>query len=218
MGSRIATTVVLTLGLVFSFGFLAPKLLDVRLPGIQRGYEPEQPIRYSHRLHAGEMQIPCQYCHFGAERSRHAGIPPVNVCMNCHKFVTAPMGAVRAEDEAAARENRAPRRVVSAELRKLYDALALGDDLQPDPAKPQRPIAWVKVHNEPDFVIFDHRPHVAAGVACQTCHGPVETMERMRQVSDLTMGWCVNCHRDANRTGIVGRTVQASIDCSACHY
>ena len=217
MGSRTAT-VVLAIGLLFSLGLLAPKLAAVRLPGIQRDYEPEQPIRYSHRLHAGEMQIPCQYCHSGAERSRHAGIPSVNVCMNCHKFVTAPFGAVRAEDELAAKENRPPRRVISAELRKLYDALGLDENLQRDAAKPERPIAWVKVHNVPDFAFFDHRPHVAAGVICQTCHGPVETMERMRQVADLTMGWCVNCHRDANRTGIDGHPVRASLDCSGCHY
>ncbi len=217
MGSRTAT-IVLAIGLVFSLGLLAPKLAAVRLPGIQRGYEPEQPIRYSHRLHAGELQIACQYCHSGAERSRHAGIPSANVCMNCHRFVTAPLGAVRAEDEQAAKEQRAPRRIVSPELRKLYDALGLDDNLQPDAKKSQHPIAWVKVHNVPDFVFFDHRPHVNAGVACQTCHGPVEQMERMRQIADLTMGWCVNCHRDANRTGISGHPVQASVDCSVCHY
>ena len=217
MSTRLATTV-LSLALAFGVVALWPQLANLRLPGIQRDYEPEQPIRYSHRLHAGEMQIPCQYCHSGAERSRHAGIPPVNVCMNCHKFVTAPLGMVRAEDDLAAKENRPPRRVISAELRKLYDALGLDDTLQRDPARPERAIAWVKVHNVPDFAFFDHRPHVAAGVICQTCHGPVETMERMRQVADLTMGWCVNCHRDANRTGIAGRPVRASLDCSGCHF
>jgi hypothetical protein len=166
-----------------------------------------QPIAYSHRLHAGEMQIQCQYCHFGADKSRHAGIPPASVCMNCHKFVTASLGAVRAEDEDAAKEKRAPRPIVSPELRKLYDAVNTGT-----------PIAWNRIHSLPDFVYFDHRPHVNAGVACQQCHGPVEAMERVRQVSDLTMGWCVNCHRDSNRTGVAGRTVYASINCSTCHY
>jgi len=217
MSSRLATTV-LTLAVAFGAVALWPQLANLRLPGIQRDYEPEQPIHYSHRLHAGEMQIPCQYCHSGAERSRHAGIPPVNVCMNCHKVVTAPLGMVRAEDEQATKENRPPRRVISAELRKLYDALGLDGNLQRDPAKPERAVAWVKVHNLPDFAYFDHRPHAAAGVTCQTCHGPVETMERMRQVSDLTMGWCVNCHRDANRTGIGGQPVRASLDCSGCHF
>lgn len=211
-------TVLLVIGLLFSLGLAASKVARVRLPGIQLGYEPEQPIAFSHRLHAGELQIACLYCHFAAEMSRHAGIPPANVCMNCHAFVTAPWGAVRAEDEQAAREKRAPRRVISAELRKLYDAFALDDALKRDPGRTPHPIAWVKVHNLPDFVYFDHRPHVAVGVACQTCHGAVETMERMRQASDLTMGWCVSCHRDANRTGIGGTPVRASIDCARCHY
>ena len=217
MASR-TVTIVLTVALLIALALLGSRLGGVNLPGIQQGYEPEQPIAYSHRLHAGELQIACLYCHFGAETSRHAGIPPAGVCMNCHAFVTAPLGAVRAEDEAAAREKREPRRVVSSELAKLYRALALGEDLRPVPGAARTPIAWVRVHNLPDFVFFDHRPHVAAGVACQICHGPVETMERMRQESDLTMGWCVNCHRDANRTGIGGKAVRASIDCVACHY
>jgi len=79
-------------------------------------------------------------------------------------------------------------------------------------------VAWTRIHSLPDFVYFDHRAHVNAGVVCQQCHGPVETMERVRQVSDLSMGWCVNCHRDANEKGIGGRRVNASINCSTCHY
>lgn len=206
MNSRVLT-IVLGVAVAFSGVLLVSRAAIFHLPGNQQGYEPVQPIAYSHRLHAGEMQIQCQYCHFGADKSRHAGIPPASVCMNCHKFVTAPLGAVRAEDEAAEKEKRAPRPVVSAELRKLYDAVSTST-----------PIAWNRIHALPDFVYFDHRPHVNAGVACQQCHGPVETMERVRQVSDLTMGWCVNCHRDSNRTGIAGRAVNASINCSTCHY
>lgn len=206
MNSRILT-IVLGIATAFSLLLLAARASMFHLPGNHQGYEPVQPIAYSHRLHAGEMQIQCQYCHFGADRSRHAGIPPASVCMNCHKFVTAPLGAVRAEDEVAAKENRPPRPVVSAELRKLYDAV---DHV--------RPVAWNRVHSLPDFVYFDHRAHVNTGVACQQCHGPVESMERVRQVSDLSMGWCVNCHRDANRTGIAGHRVNASINCSTCHF
>ena len=206
MRSRILT-IVLGLAVVFSGVLLISRAAVFRLPGNQQGYEPVQPIAYSHRLHAGELQIQCRYCHFGADKSRHAGIPPASVCMNCHKFVTAPLGAVRAEDELAEKEKRAPRPVVSAELRKLYDAVNSGE-----------PIAWNRIHALPDFVYFDHRPHVNAGVACQLCHGPVESMERVRQVSDLSMGWCVNCHRDANRTGIAGRAVNASTNCSTCHF
>jgi cytochrome c7-like protein len=204
--SRILT-IVLGVAVCFCGILLASRAAMFHLPGNHQGYEPVQPIAYSHRLHAGELQMQCQYCHFGADKSRHAGIPPASVCMNCHKFVTAPLGAVRAEDELAAKEQRAPRPVVSAELRKLYDAVNSGT-----------PIAWNRIHSLPDFVYFDHRPHVNAGVACQQCHGPVETMERVRQVSNLTMGWCVNCHRDSTRNGIAGRPVNASINCSTCHY
>lgn len=217
MRSRIAA-VVLSVGLTFSLFLLGSRTGTFHLPGNQQGYEPLQPIAYSHRLHAGELQISCLYCHFSAEKSRHAGIPPVNVCMNCHRFVTAPVGAIQAEDDVATKERRQPRLMVSAELQKLYDAMGLDAKMQRDPARTPQPIAWVKVHNLPDFVYFDHRAHVRAGVACQNCHGPVETMERVRQVSDLSMGWCVNCHRQANQTGAAGKTMQASVDCSTCHY
>ena len=206
MRSRVLT-IVLAIAVVFSGVLLASRSAMFRLPGNHQGYEPVQPIAYSHRLHAGELQIQCQYCHFGADKSRHAGIPPASVCMNCHKFGTAPLGAIRAEDDLAQREKRAPRPVVWAELRKLYDAVNTGT-----------PIAWTRIHSLPDFVYFDHRAHVNAGVGCQQCHGPVESMERVRQVSDLTMGWCVNCHRDVNRNGLAGKRLEASTDCSTCHY
>ena len=109
--------------------------------------------------------------------------------------------------------------MVSPELQKLYDALAVSPaTMKALPDRDPVSIAWTKIHNVPDFVYFDHRGHVAAGVTCQQCHGPVETMEKMRQVEDLTMGWCVNCHREANRVGVAGKTVQASIGCATCHY
>lgn len=217
MRQRIATLVLLV-GVLFGGLALIPRLLALRLPGNHQGYEPVQPIAYSHRLHAGELQIPCAYCHSGAERSRTAGIPPASTCMNCHRFVTASRSAVRAEEKAAEAEKRKPRRVVTPELAKLYDALGLGADLKPDPRKTPRPIAWERVHKLPDFATFDHRPHVTAGVACQTCHGPVETMERMRQVETLSMGWCVQCHRDPAATVKAGGPKVASTDCAACHY
>jgi hypothetical protein len=206
VNSRVVT-IVLGVAASFSGVLLISRAAMFHLPGNHQGYEPAQPIAYSHRLHAGELQIQCQYCHLGADRSRHAGVPPSSVCMNCHKFVTASLGAIRAEDEVAEKEKRAPRPVVAAELRKLYDAVNAGT-----------PIAWNRIHSLPDFVYFDHRPHVSAGVACQQCHGPVESMERVRHVSDLTMGWCVNCHRDSNRNGVAGKPVRASIECSTCHY
>ena len=211
-------TIVLGVALALSALTLAPRVLAWRLPGNNAGYEPKQPIAFSHRLHAGELQMSCLYCHSGAESSRHAGVPAANVCMNCHRFVTAPSIAVRAEDDAAQKQNRAPQHIVSPELQKLYDALALDTKMQRDPARHPTPIVWTKVHNVPDFVYFDHRAHVSVGVACQQCHGPVETMERMRQNATLTMGWCINCHRDATTNGINGKPVNASLDCVTCHY
>ena len=211
-------TITLAVGLALLLFLLYSRTGVFHLPGNQQGYEPVQPIAYSHRLHAGELQIPCLYCHYAAEQSRHAGIPAASVCMNCHRYVTASLGAIRAEDEAAQRANRKARPVTSPELEKLYAALALDARMQADAARAMQPIAWTKVHNLPDFVYFDHRAHVTAQVTCQRCHGPVETMERMRQVSDLSMGWCVNCHREVNQTGVEGRKVRASLDCATCHY
>ncbi len=193
---------------------------DVRPIGLHTGYEPVQPVRYSHRLHAGELGMDCLACHVGAETSRHAGIPGADVCMGCHAQVTAGFDAVLAEREAAEAEGREPRRIVSAELRKLYDAVGLDAELRPDPARTPQPIAWLRVHDLPDFVYFDHRPHVARGLACQQCHGPVQTMERVRQFADLSMGWCVNCHRqsaaDAAAPGAAAPHV--STDCARCHF
>lgn len=211
-------TLVLSVALGFGIVALVPQVMALRLWGVQQGYEPPQPIAFSHRLHAGEMQISCLYCHSAAESSRHAGIPAASTCMNCHQFVTAPLGMLRAEDEQAAKEKRKPRRIVSAELQKLYDALALNENQKRDPAKTPQPIQWSRVHRLPDYVYFDHRAHTGAGVACQTCHGAVETMDVVRQVPDLTMGWCVNCHREANARGVATRPVKPSVDCATCHY
>jgi hypothetical protein len=139
--------------------------------------------------------------------------------MNCHRFVTATWGAVRAESDIAKEVGRRPETIVSPEIAKIYAAMGLDKTgQQRDPNTEPEPIAWTKVHNLPDFAYFDHRAHVNAGVVCQSCHGPVETMERVRQFEDLSMGWCVNCHRQSNATGIKGKTVHASIDCATCHY
>ena len=218
MAGRIIT-IVLVVATALTAGLLATRLGAVRIPGNHQGYEPSQPIAFSHRLHAGELGVQCLYCHAGAERSRHAGIPAASTCMNCHRSVTAPFGAVRAEDERATEERRKPALIVSPELQKLYAAVAIDPQtmLAAADRRPQ-PIAWTKVHNVPDFVYFDHRGHVAAGVSCQQCHGAIETMERVRQVETLEMGWCVNCHRQVNQTGVAGRPVYASLDCVTCHY
>lgn len=211
----ILTVLMVALGLG-AWAAIGP-LGSARLPGDNRLYEPTQPIAYSHRLHAGELAMDCLYCHGAAEHSRRAGVPAASTCMNCHKYVTSTLGAKRAEDELAQKENRSPKRVVSPELAKLYDALGLDEQMKPDPLRPPRPIEWTRIHRLPSFVTFDHSRHVNAGVTCQTCHGPVETMERVRQVPDLTMGWCVNCHRDSNANGVAGKPVAASTDCVACH-
>ena len=198
------TTVVLATALALSLVTLASAW---RPPGNNQGYEPVQPIAFSHRLHAGEMQISCLYCHAGAETSRYAGIPSLNICMNCHTKVTM---------STAARQQG--QSVESRELKKLYDSLALDDALAPIAERTPKPIVWQKVHRLPDFVYFDHRAHITAAVRCQQCHGPIESMERVRQYETLAMGWCVNCHRDVNRTGVAGKPVHASTDCVTCHY
>ena len=216
MSSRVLTFA-LTIGLVCVAMLWLPKASAYRLPGQNRGYEPAQPIAFSHRQHAGELQIACGYCHWAAEKSRHAGIPAASICMNCHRAVTSASATVRAEAERARKENRDPRSVVSPEIRKIYDHLGLGDDRERDPERPTTPIAWTQVYSVPDFVYFDHRAHVGAGVRCQHCHGAVETMDRVQQQGDLSMGWCVSCHRSVTQNGINGRKAYAPIDCSTCH-
>lgn len=224
-------TYTLLIAMVISMVALIAGARSYHLPDNQQGYQPEQPIAFSHHLHAGQLAIDCQYCHTGAETSRHAGIPSANICMNCHKVVTSSWGAVLAEDKKieelkkqAEKENRqlspeetTPDVPISDELKKLFEALALNDERMPDPAKTQKPIEWIKVHNLPDYVCFDHRAHVNVGVECQTCHGNVESMERVRQVESLSMGWCISCHRESNRIGVKGQSVNASLDCTTCH-
>ena len=205
-GERIRT-ITLACGLVLVLVSLGSRLTTLRVPGNHQGYSPTQPIAYSHRLHAGELGIDCLYCHTAAERGRYAGIPAATVCMNCHKAVTATRAAEVAEEKAAKAANRKFVPIISPELRKLYRALGLNDERKRDPAIEPHPIQWARIHRVPDFVAFDHRSHTTAAVACQACHGPVETMERVRQHSTLLMGWCVNCHRQN----------QATLDCGACH-
>lgn len=166
---------------------------SLRRVGVSQGYAPAQPIAFSHRIHAGDFKVPCLYCHFAAEKSRHAGIPPSGVCMNCHSQI----------------------RVASAEVSKLREAVAQG-----------RTISWIKVHNLPDFAYFNHSQHVIGGIACQRCHGPVETMDRIRQAAPLTMGWCLDCHRKEGvvppswrtATARTGHAATGGMDCSKCHY
>jgi hypothetical protein len=167
--------------------------------GVHTGYQPVQPIKFSHELHAGINQIDCQYCHSGAFKSKNSTIPSLNVCMNCHKNVQA-----RTEDGQ-----------VSAEIQKIYNALGYDVDKQTYDKSKEKPIEWVRVHNLPDFAYFNHSQHVVVGEAairkeagidpkdpvCFACHGPVNTMEEIYQYSPLTMKWCLNCHKNADISG-----------------
>ncbi|MBP6430476.1 MAG: c-type cytochrome [Ferruginibacter sp.] len=168
--------------------------------GRQTNYQPEQPIYYSHQVHAGTNQISCLYCHGTAQDSKHAGIPSVNVCMNCHKSISKYEGPDKLEREDGTAVNG------TAEIQKLYDYAGWdaatktykadnnGDGI-PDGA---RPIPWVKVHNLPDHVYFNHSQHVSVGKQqCQTCHGNIQEMPEVYQFNNLSMGWCVNCHRES---------------------
>lgn len=166
--------------------------------GRMKNYQPEQPIYYSHKVHAGTNQISCLYCHGGAQDSKHANIPSVNVCMNCHK------GIAKYEGDPIVKEDGTPVDGTK-EIEKLYAYAGWnaatktynedknGDGI-PDGAKP---IEWVKIHNLPDHVYFNHSQHVKVGKQqCQTCHGNIQEMPEVYQFADLSMGWCINCHRE----------------------
>lgn len=200
---------------------------DVQLLNEQQGYRPEQPLAYSHRLHAGELGIDCLYCHYGARTSRHAGVPPAELCMNCHATVTAGMDAVVLEKEAAEEQGREERPITSPELSKLYAALGRGPDGQLNAGIEPQPLEWVRVHNLPDFVYFNHSVHVTRGVACESCHGPVSSMDKVRQEGSMGMGWCIDCHRAQGVTRAIKtetyddrerKDMHVSTDCAACHY
>ncbi len=159
--------------------------------GVDQGYEPVQPIHYSHKIHAGDNGIDCKYCHSSARTSKHSGIPSLNVCMNCHKSIYEVAPETQAEGEKIGVD-------YNAEIKKLYAAVGWDDEEQQYTGETQ-PVKWVRIHNLPDFVYFNHSQHVTvAGIECQTCHGPVEEMEVMYQHAPLTMGWCIDCHRTSN--------------------
>ncbi|MCF8256087.1 MAG: c-type cytochrome [Flavobacteriales bacterium] len=147
--------------------------------GVYQGYAPTQPINFSHKIHAGQNGINCVYCHSSAEKGKTAGIPSLNVCMNCHSYVDqGPTG--------------------TAEIAKIYRALDYDPATKTYGSKPT-PVKWVRVHNLPDLSYFNHSQHVVAGqIPCQTCHGAVEEQAVVGQHSPLTMGWCIDCHRTTN--------------------
>jgi len=157
--------------------------------GRQQSYQPDQPIHYSHKVHAGINQINCLYCHGNAWESKHAAIPSLNICMNCHKAITTYEKGPKLYDEDGKEING------TAEIQKLHQYAGYEPGKPWDPSK-AKPIEWVKIHNLPDHVFFSHAQHVNAGkVACQTCHGNIQEMDVVSQQAELSMGWCINCHR-----------------------
>ena len=198
--------------------------------GIDQGYAPIQPIHYSHKIHAGANQIECKYCHSSARVSKHSGIPSLNVCMNCHEYI----GEYNGEEDL---ENGYTKDFYTNEIKKLYSAVGWDEENQVYTGNTQ-PVKWIRIHNLPDFVYFNHAQHAqVAQIECQTCHGPVEEMEIMYQYSPLTMGWCIDCHRESNvdkdneyyqkvheelskKYGVEQLTVAqlGGIECAKCHY
>lgn len=205
--------------------------------GVHTGYQPTQPIKFSHELHAGINQIDCQYCHTGAFKSKNSTIPSLNVCMNCHKNVQA-----RTDDG-----------LISPEIQKIYNALGYNPDTQTYDKTKEKPVEWVRVHNLPDFAYFNHSQHVVVGEeairkeaglnpkdpVCFACHGPVNTMEEVYQYSPLTMKWCINCHKETDISGqkdnaFYAKVIEAhekikkgekitpallgGLECGKCHY
>ena len=205
----------------FAYGYL----MQV---GVDQGYQPIQEIHYSHKIHAGDNQIDCKFCHSAARTSKTAGIPSLNVCMNCHKTIDEYTGPVT---------EQYTKEFYDGEIQKLYDAVGWDPENMAYTGV-QKPVKWTRIHNLPDHVYFNHSQHVTvAGVACQQCHGDVQTMEVVEQHAPLTMGWCINCHRttdvnDANpyyekiheqlakKYGKEKLTIAelGGLECGKCHY
>ena len=199
--------------------------------GIDQGYMPVQPIHYSHKIHSGDNQIDCQYCHSSARKSKHSGIPSLNVCMNCHENIAEYNG----EEDL---EKGYTKDFYTNEIKKLYKAVGWDEQSRTYTGETE-PVKWVRIHNLPDFVYFNHSQHVnVAGIDCKECHGPIEEMEIVYQHSSLTMGWCINCHRESDikvkdneyytkihkelskKYGVEKLTAaqMGGLECGKCHY
>lgn len=213
--------IVAVIGIVFAIVLTKLTYEGLMTFSVDQDYLPVQPIKYSHQTHAGKLKINCVYCHSGAEKGRTAGVPSANVCMNCHKAIS-----------------EGPQ-TGKVEIAKIYEAVGW------DPQKgaytnPQKPIQWVRVHSLPDFSYFNHSQHVVVGKQdCANCHGDMTKVDEAKQMSPLTMGWCVDCHRKTEVPGmgtnpyyeelhakLKGKykgqpiTVEkmGGLDCIKCHY
>ena len=199
--------------------------------GVDQGYMPVQPIHYSHKIHSGANQIECQYCHSSVRKSKHSGIPSLNVCMNCHQNIAEYNG----EEDL---EKGYTKEFYTNEIKKLYKAVGWDEESRTYTGDTE-PVKWVRIHNLPDFVYFNHSQHVnVGGIDCKECHGPIEEMEIVYQHSSLTMGWCINCHRESEvnvknneyytkiheelskKYGVEKLTVaqMGGLECGKCHY
>jgi len=199
--------------------------------GVDQDYAPVQPIHYSHRIHAGNNQINCKYCHSAARVSKNAGIPSLNVCMNCHKNIAEVSDTISTVDGHT-------KAFYDGEIKKLYTAVGWDVNTQKYTGKTE-PVKWVRIHNLPDFAYFNHSQHVTvAGIECQKCHGPVQTYEIQKQFAPLTMGWCIKCHRETDvkmegnayytkihaelskKYGVDKLTAaqMGGLECGKCHY
>jgi len=183
--------------------------------GVSQGYAPKQPIPFSHKIHAGQLEIDCQYCHTGVRKSKNANIPSANICMNCHKYV----------------------KTESSEIKKIHEAIGYNKETG-EYSGETKPIEWIRIHNLPDLAYFNHSQHVqVAGLDCQECHGKIKDMDVVYQYAPLTMGWCVNCHRETNvnakGNAYYDKLIQihkdkskepmkvediGGLECSKCHY
>ena len=223
----LGTIFVLLIGAYVVFGMLFTV-------GVDQGYQPIQPIAFSHKIHAGENKIDCQYCHSSAKHSKHSGIPSVNVCMNCHKSISE----VSEGTEVEWNGTTYGKTELDKEIAKVYKAAGWDPD-NLEYTGEEQPIKWIRIHNLPDFAYYNHSQHVTvAGLKCQKCHGPVEQMDEMYQYSPLTMGWCIDCHRETNvdlkgneyyakihealskKYGVEKLTVaqMGGLECGKCHY
>ena len=237
--NKLAIAITVILVMIFAGYWMVNGAINT---GRMQNYKPRQPIFYSHKVHAGTNQINCLYCHAGAEKSRHAMVPSPNICMNCHKQINEYTG----EKDNPLYDAEGKKVNGTEQIQELYRYTGWNQekkDYNRDAAGNivTKPIQWIKIHNLPDHVYFNHSQHVKVGqIQCQRCHGPIETMDEVYQFAPLSMGWCINCHRQTQvkfnennyysifkqyhkemkagtREGVTVEDI-GGIECQKCHY